>query len=295
MSSLKIIRRRIRSIQSTQQITRVMKMVAAARLKRAQDNIIHARPYALRLRDVIRELATRADRSHHPLLDLRDPKRLGIIVVTGDRGLCGSFNTNILRRAQRLMDDSVGRADNLITIGRRGTEFFARRAADSAAMPGGGFQIIAHRANFFNHLEFQHAVELGQLLIDHYISGGLDRVFVVYNEFKSAIQQNVVVEQLLPIEPDPADVHAITSDIIYEPGEDRVLDAILPLFVKVQIWRILLESFAAEMGARMTAMESATQNAQELVESLTLTYNKARQAAITREILEVVSGAEGLR
>ena len=285
MSSLKIIRRRIRSIQSTQQITRVMKMVAAAKLKRAQDNIVHARPYALRLREVIRELATRVDRSHHPLLELREAEDLGIMVVTGDRGLCGSFNTGILRRAQRLMEENAGRSIRLITVGRRGAEFFARRGAD----------VIEKKAGFFNHLEFQHALDLGQALVDHYVAARLDRVFVVYNEFKSAIQQNVVVEQLLPIVPDPADAHGITSDIIYEPGEAEVLDAILPLFVKEQVWRILLESFAAEMGARMTAMESATQNAQELVESLTLTYNKARQAAITREILEVVSGAEGLR
>jgi len=285
MSGLKIIRRRIRSIQSTQQITRVMKMVAAAKLKRAQDNIVHARPYALRLREVIRELATRVDRSHHPLLELREPEDLGIMVVTGDRGLCGSFNTGILRRAQRLMEENAGRSIRLITVGRRGSEFFARRGAD----------VIEKKSGFFNHLEFQHALDLGQVLVDHYVAARLDRVFVVYNEFKSAIQQNVVVEQLLPIVPDPADVHAITSDIIYEPGEAKVLDAILPLFVKVQVWRILLESFAAEMGARMTAMDNATQNAQELVESLTLTYNKARQAAITREILEVVSGAEGLR
>jgi F-type H+-transporting ATPase subunit gamma len=285
MSGLKIIRRRIRSIQSTQQITRVMKMVAAAKLKRAQENIVRARPYALRLREVIRELATRVERSHHPLLDFREPEELGIMVVTGDRGLCGSFNASILRRAQRLMEENSGRVSRLITVGKRGTDFFTRRQAN----------VLEKKFGFFNRLEFQHAADLGQKLIDHYVATRLDRVFVVYNEFKSAIQQNVVVEQLLPIVPDPADPHAITSDIIYEPGEAQVLDAILPLFVKVQVWRILLESFAAEMGARMTAMDNATSNAQELVESLTLTYNKARQAAITREILEVVSGAEGLR
>jgi F-type H+-transporting ATPase subunit gamma len=285
MSGLKVIRRRIRSIESTQQITRVMKMVAAAKLKRAQDNIVHARPYALRLREVIRELATRVERSHHPLLDLREPETIGIMVVTGDRGLCGSFNTNILRRAHHLMEENRERTVRLITVGRRGTEFFARRGA----------AVVEKKAGFFNRLEFQHAVDLGQAVVDHFVTCRLDRVFVVYNEFKSAIQQNVVVEQLLPVVPDPADVHVITSDIIYEPSEAQVLAAILPLFVKVQVWRILLESFAAEMGARMTAMDSATQNAQELVDSLTLTYNKARQAAITREILEVVSGAEGLR
>jgi len=285
MSGLKIIKRRIRSIQSTQQITRVMKMVAAARLKRAQDNIVRARPYAFRLREVIRELSRKVERSHHPLLHLREPKQVGIVVVTGDRGLCGSFNTNILRRAQKLMDDHADAEPELIAVGRRGADFFSRRGAT-----------VTHRlTGFFSHMEFGHAVDLGNGIIEHFIEADMDRVYVVYNEFKSAIQQNVIVEQLLPIVPDPADEHVITSDIIYEPGEGAVLDAILPLFVKVQLWRVLLESFAAEMGARMTAMENATQNAQELIEHLTLTYNKARQAAITREILEVVSGAESLR
>jgi len=285
MSGLKIIKRRIRSVQSTQQITRVMKMVAAAKLKRAQENIIAARPYALRLRQVIRELSTRVDRDHHPLLSVHDTEEIGIIVMTGDRGLCGSFNTSILRRAQKLIADDKQHQIRLVTVGRRGTEFFARRDAE-----------IAYRmTGFFNALEFSHAVQLGGEIIEQYVESRMDRVLVVYNEFKSAIQQNVVVEQLLPIVPDPADEHAITADVIYEPSEGKILDAILPLFVNVQLWRILLESFAAEMGARMTAMESATNNAQELIESLTLTYNKARQAAITREILEVVSGAESLR
>jgi F-type H+-transporting ATPase subunit gamma len=285
MSGLKIIKRRIRSIQSTQQITRVMKMVAAAKLKRAQENIIHARPYSLRMRQVIRELSSRVERDRHPLLELREPKRIGLMVLTGDRGMCGSFNTNIMRRAQIVMDENPEKIVRMITIGKRGTEFYTRRQAD----------VMEKMAGFFNHLEFLHAVRLGQSIIDRFVSGDVDRVLVVYNEFKSAIQQNVVVEQLLPIEPDPHDENLFTSDIIYEPSEGDVLDAVLPLHVKVQVWRMLLESFAAEMGARMTAMENATKNAQELIDSLTLTYNKVRQAGITREILEVVSGAESLR
>jgi F-type H+-transporting ATPase subunit gamma len=285
MSGLKIIKRRIRSVQSTQQITRVMKMVAAARLKRAQENIIRARPYSLRLRTVIRELSTRVERDRHALLSIREPESLGIVVVTGDRGLAGAFNSNILRAADQLFRENAGREIELITVGRRGTDFYTRREAN----------VTEKMAGFFNHLDFAHAVSLGQTLIDRFEADQLDRVLVVYNEFKSAIQQNVVVEQLLPILPDPADEHAVTSDIIYEPSEMSVLEAILPLHVKVQVWRILLESYAAEMGARMTAMESATSNAQELIDSLTLTYNKVRQASITREILEVVSGAESLR
>jgi F-type H+-transporting ATPase subunit gamma len=285
MSGLKIIKRRIRSIQSTQQITRVMKMVAAAKLKRAQENIIHARPYSLRMRQVIRELSSRVERDRHPLLELREPKRIGLMVLTGDRGMCGSFNTNVMRRAQIVMDENPEKIVRMITIGKRGTEFYTRRQAD----------VMEKMAGFFNHLEFLHAVRLGQSIIDRFAAGDVDRVLVVYNEFKSAIQQNVVVEQLLPIEPDSQDENLFTSDIIYEPSEGDVLDAVLPLHVKVQVWRMLLESFAAEMGARMTAMENATKNAQELIDSLTLTYNKVRQAGITREILEVVSGAESLR
>jgi F-type H+-transporting ATPase subunit gamma len=286
VSGLKIIKRRIKSIQSTQQITRVMKMIAAAKLKRAQDNIIKARPYSLRLRQVIRELSTRVDRDLHPLLHLTEsPQNVGIMIVTGDRGLAGAFNTNILRRGGRLIDDQSGASVQLVTVGRKAVEFYSKR----------GPNVIEKMSGMFNHLEFAHAVQLGNTLIDRFVHHEIDRLYVVYNEFKSAIQQNVVVEQLLPIIPDPADEHSYTSDIIYEPSEAQILDAILPLYVKVQVWRILLESFAAEMGARMTAMESATRNAQDLIESLTLTYNKARQAAITREILEVVSGAESLR
>ncbi len=286
MSGLKIIKRRIKSIQSTQQITRVMKMIAAAKLKRAQDNIIRARPYSLRLRQVIRELSTRVDRDLHPLLHLPEPaENIGIVVVTGDRGLAGGFNTNILRRAGRLSEDQDTKRVLLVTVGRKATEFYAKRSPN----------VIEKMSGLFSNLEFAHAVRLGNALIERFEHREIDRLYVVYNEFKSAIQQNVVVEQLLPIVPDPSDQRAFTSDIIYEPSEAQILDAILPLFVKVQLWRILLESFAAEMGARMTAMENATRNAQELIESLTLTYNKARQAAITREILEVVAGAESLR
>jgi F-type H+-transporting ATPase subunit gamma len=285
MSGLKIIKRRIRSIQSTQQITRVMKMVAAARLKRAQDNIVRARPYALRLRQVIRELSERVEREHHPLLRVQDPERIAIVVVTGDRGLAGGFNSNILRRADQLMREFAGKQVDLVTVGRRSTDFYTRRGAN----------VSTRMAGFFNHLQFDHAIQLGQGLIDRFTANEIDQVVVVYNEFKSAIQQNVIVEQLLPIVPDPADEHDFDADIIYEPSETAVLGALLPLHLRVQVWRILLESYAAEMGARMTAMENATNNAQELIESLTLTYNKVRQASITREILEVVSGAESLR
>ncbi len=286
MSGLKLIKRRIRSVKSTQQITRVMKMVAAAKLRRAQENIVRARPYSLRLRQVIREVSARIDRSAHPLLALKPEQELGIVIVTGDRGLAGAFNTNIARRAQKVIDEYKDhRKIFLFTVGKRGTEFFTKRNAP----------VIHSSVGLFHSLQFHHAAEIGEAIIDRYLHHEMDHVVVIYNEFKSAIQQNVVVEQLLPIIPDPADHDGPTSDIIYEPSEIEILNAILPRYLNVQIWRILLESFAAEMGARMTAMENATKNAQELIETLTLNYNKARQSAITRELLEVVAGAESLR
>jgi len=285
MPSLKQIKRRIASVRSTQQITRAMKMVAAARLRRAQENIIKARPYSLKLRHVIRDLAARTDRSLHPLLDLRPVEEVGIIVVTGDRGLCGSFNTNILRETQRVMQEERQAKLFLITVGRKGTEFFTRRGAP----------VVASLANFFNELHFGHAAKLGDILIRRYQEHGMDRVYLIYNEFKSAVQQFVVCEQLLPILPEEFEAGESHTEFLFEPSVGQILNAILPLYVNVQLWRVLLESYAAEMGARMTAMENATENAAELIDTLTLHYNKARQAAITKELLEVVSGAEGLK
>ncbi len=285
MSSLKQIKRRISSVTSTQQITRAMKMVAAARLRHAQENIIKARPYSLKLRQVIRELAARTDRSIHPLLDERPAKNVAIVVVTGDRGLCGSFNTNIIREAQKVMEEESEAKFSLITVGRKGTEYFARR----------NFDIAESLSNFFNELHFSHAAKLGQIIVQGYERHGLDRVYLVYNEFKSAIQQFVIREQLLPIMPDEFEAGESHTDFIFEPSELQILDAILPQYVNVQLWRVLLESYAAVMGARMTAMENATESAAELIDMLTLHYNKARQAAITTELLEVVSGAESLK
>jgi F-type H+-transporting ATPase subunit gamma len=285
MPSLKQIKRRISSVTSTQQITRAMKMVAAARLRRAQENIIKARPYSLKLRQVIRELAARTDRSLHPLLDERPAENVAIVVVTGDRGLCGSFNTNIIREAQKVMAEEKGANVSLITVGRKGADFFARR----------NFDIMESLANFFNELHFSHASALGQLIVEGYQKHGLDRVYLVYNEFKSAIQQFVIREPLLPIMPDEFEEGESHTDFIFEPSDQQILDAILPQYINVQLWRVLLESYAAEMGARMTAMENATESAADLIDMLTLHYNKARQAAITKELLEVVSGAESLK
>jgi F-type H+-transporting ATPase subunit gamma len=284
MASLKQIRRRIASVKSTQQITKAMKMVAAAKLRRAQENIIKARPYSLKLRDVIRDLAAYTEREQHPLLAVREPEKVAIMIVTADRGLCGSFNSNIIRRAVDVIKVEDTDDIRLINVGRRGHDFFRKR----------GYNIIQHHIELFRYLHFGNAASIGQSVTDLYIQQELDRVYLVYNEFKSAVQQRVIVEQLLPIIPEPPG-EGFAYDFLFEPSPAAVLDGILPLYVNVQLWRVLLESNAAEQGARMTAMENATENADELIDDLTLHYNKARQAAITKELLEVVSGAEGLR
>ncbi len=286
MPSLKQIKRRIASVKSTQQITRAMKMVAAAKLRRAQENIIKARPYSNKLKQVIRELAEHADPSMHPLLAVRPAKEIGVVVVTSDRGLAGSFNTNIIKRAIREIEN-VKKIDpeiHLVTIGRKGSDFFRKR----------GYDIIQSHIHLFQDLHFGVAASVGESLIDLYVHAKLDRIYLIYNEFKSAIQQFVVVEQLLPIIPEETPVRR-GIDFLYEPDTLNVLSGVLPLYVNVQMWRVFLESNAAEHGARMTAMENATENAKELIDSLTLHYNKARQTAITKELLEVVSGAEGMR
>lgn len=287
MPSLKQIKRRIASVKSTQQITRAMKMVAAARLRRAQMNIIKARPYSNKLREVIKDLAARCDRSMHPLLDIREPKEIGAVLVTSDRGLCGSFNANLIRRAVKEMEEfkKIDPTIHLITIGRKGTDYFRRR----------GYDIIQSHIHLFQDLHFSVAASIGESLIDLYVKERLDRIYLIYNEFKSAIQQNIVVEQMLPIIPEEGLVKDTGIDFIYEPDPLSVLSGVLPLYVNVQMWRVFLESNAAEHAARMTAMENATKNAAELIDTLTLNYNKARQAAITKELLEVVSGAEGMK
>ncbi|RJP82695.1 MAG: ATP synthase F1 subunit gamma [Candidatus Zixiibacteriota bacterium] len=285
MPSLRQIRRRIASVKSTQQITRAMRMVAAARLRRAQENIVRARPYSRRLRDAIRELSEHADRSLHPLLEIREPRHVGVVVVTSDRGLAGSFNTNILKRAVKEIAafQASGQEVHLVAVGRKGMDFFRKR----------GYNVIQAHTQLFNNLHFGVAASVGESLIDLYTRRELDRIYLIYNEFKSALQQFVIVEQLLPIIPEEG--HGRGVDFLFEPDPLTVLSGVLPLYVNVQMWRVFLESNAAEHGARMTAMENATKNAKELIASLTLSYNKARQASITKELLEVVSGAEGLK
>lgn len=286
MATLRDIRRRINSVKSTQQITKAMKMVSAAKLRRAQDQILRARPYAYELRNVIGHLADIIDRDAHSLLQERDLNTAGLVVVTSDRGLCGAFNMNIIRCAMEEIKEiqSQGKTVKLVLIGRKAADFFRRR----------DFVIVRQYSELFNDLNFGQAMRIGRELSELYASGAIDRVSVVYNEFKSAVQQNLLVERLLPIEPESTD-SSKRLNYIYEPSPAYLVDALLPRQINIQIWRILLESHAAEHGARMTAMEVATENAQEMIAQLTLFYNRVRQASITTEILEIVGGAEALK
>jgi F-type H+-transporting ATPase subunit gamma len=298
MPSLLDIRRRIRAVKSTQQITKAMKMVAASKLRRAQERIQHARPFASEMLRVLNSLAARVDPAAHPLLDERKAPRAGgralLFVITADRGLCGSFNTNVIKSAGNFVKESQDREVALGLVGRRGRDFFARR----------GFEVRYEQINLFAALKFADAQAIARAAIESFTSGAVDSVYLVYNEFKSVLNQRVVVERLLPIprgafagsDTPPAgagDAGAIV-DYIYEPAPEELLTTLIPSHVEVQIFRALLESAAAEHAARMTAMDAATRNSAEMIDQLTLYMNKVRQAAITREIIEVVSGAQAL-
>ena len=289
MPSLIDLRRRIRAVKSTQQITKAMKMIAASRLKRAQDRVIGARPFAQRMRGVLNGLVTRVDSSTHPLLRVPEPGegRALLIVLTSDRGLCGSFNSNIIKAAgQHIVEHTAATAPIVLgLVGRKGREFFGRR----------GFEIVYDRVNIFQKLSFADAQSLADAVIEEFISGRASRVDIIYNEFKSVISQRVVTETLLPIPresiEDAAGAGGVVSDYLYEPAPAEIFRELLPRYVQVQVYRALLESNAAFFAAQMTAMDAATRNSTEMIDNLTLYMNKVRQAAITREIIEVVSGA----
>jgi F-type H+-transporting ATPase subunit gamma len=292
MPSLLDIRRRIRAVKSTQQITKAMKMVAASRLRRAQERIQSGRPFANEMLRVLNSLATRVDPTSHPLLDERSTKRANgkalLFVITADRGLAGSFNANAIKAASTFIVEDAAREVALGLIGRRGRDFFARR----------GFEVRYEQVNLFQTLQFAHAQSIAKAAMDAFTSGGVDSVYLVYNEFKSVISQRIVVERLLPIprlEIEPAQGAVNPQiDYLYEPSPEELFTTLLPRHVEVQVYRALLESNAAFYAAQMTAMDSASRNAAEMIDQLTLYMNKVRQAAITREIIEVVSGAEAL-
>lgn len=287
MATLRDIRRRITSVKSTQQITKAMKMVAAAKLRRAQERMQKARAYARSLDEMMGHVSAKVDPALHPLLAVREPRKVAVVVMSGDRGLAGSFNTNIIRRAanevQALRES--GAEVQLICAGRKGFEFFNKR----------NYSLLAHYINFFNDLDFSHAQDLGDLIGKKYVAAELDRVFLVYNEFKSVVQQKLVVQQLLPIVPRPPEAEKYAADYVFEPEPVKLLDSLCPRYLNIEIWQALLESYAAELGARMSAMDAATENAKEVLEQLRLHYNKARQASITRELLDIVGGAEALK
>ena len=291
MPSLLDIRRRIRAVKSTQQITKAMKMVAASKLRRAQERIQHARPFATQMLRVLNSLASRVDPSMHPLLDLRTPPKAGnrvmLIVITADRGLCGSFNTNVIKSSGQFITENPGREVALGLVGRRGRDFFARR----------GFEVRYEQVNLFAKVNYEHAKSIAHAAMDAFLNNEVDSVYLVYNEFKSVMLQRVVIERLLPIarlDVEAAEGTAATTDYIYEPAPEQLLTTLIPTHVEVQVFRALLESNAAFYAAQMTAMDAATRNSGEMIESLTLYMNKVRQAAITREIIEVVSGAQAL-
>jgi F-type H+-transporting ATPase subunit gamma len=287
MPSLIDLRRRIRAVKNTQQITKAMKMVAASKLRRSQERMMSARPYARQMQRVLASLALRVDPSVHPLLAVRDAgpsSRSLVIVVTADKGLCGSFNTNIIKAAGAFIVNSPMPC-TLGLVGRKGRDFFSRR----------GFPVSFESVGIFQKLRFEDARAIAQTAIDAFAGGSVDRVVLAYNEFKSVISQRVVIEQLLPIPRE--DVTADTGpdvDYLYEPSAQEIFDQLLPRYVDVQVYRALLESNAAFFAAQMTAMDTATKNSGEIISSLTLYMNKVRQAAITREIIEVVSGAQAL-
>lgn len=289
MPSLKDIKKRISSVKNTQQITKAMKMVAAAKLRRAQDAAIAARPYAEKLHAVLSSLAQREEADAHPLLEQRGKGRALVVLMTADRGLCGGFNANVSKEAERFIRANERGFDDfdLMIIGRKGRDFLKSRLGD---------KIVKVHENITSEATYKTAQLIGQEVVDGYCEEKYDAVFVLYNAFQSAIVQNVTLEQVLPIQPlESEKIDGDAVDYLYEPDKAGVLSQILPRMVEVQMFRGLLESNASEQGARMSAMDSASRNASEMIDKLTLQYNRARQAAITTELMEIISGAESIK
>jgi F-type H+-transporting ATPase subunit gamma len=292
MPSLQSLRRKIAAFKNTQKITKAMNMVAAAKLKRSQDRILAARPYALKMRGVVSNLSRRVNRSSHPLLQKREGKKVEVLVVTSDRGLCGGFNGNIVRKSTEFVRqcEAQGLQVSLSIVGRKGRDYFRRRP----------WPIRQEWTGIFDKLSFEHAIDIGGDLTDSFIKGSFDELHIVYNEFKSAIQQRVIVEKLFPVDA-TAEFGAAQAEgttggsYLYEPEEAELLKVFIPKHFQTQTFRVLLESAAAEHGARMAAMDGATRNAGQLIKKVTLHYNKTRQAAITKELMDIVGGAEALK
>tara|TARA_B100001179_G_scaffold218247_1_gene190800 strand:- start:35 stop:892 length:858 start_codon:yes stop_codon:yes gene_type:complete len=282
VANLKDIRDRIKSVKSIQQVTKAMKLVAAAKMRKAQERMEQARPYADHLAEVITSLLPDVDRSLLSLLDVREVKREALVVVTSDRGLAGAFNANIIRRAEEEISEIGQENVDLICIGRKGRDHFRVR----------GYEIIRDFTDFWSDLSFKHAVDFGGEIVSHFTDREVDRVRVLYSWFRNVATQEIRVEDLLPLTYEKNSVKAV--DRLYEPSKEGIVHSLIPRHLNVQMWKYLLESFAGEQASRMVAMDNATENAQEMIKNLTLDFNKARQAAITKEMLEIVGGAEAL-
>ena len=285
MATIREIKRRIIAVKSTQKITKAMQMVAAAKLRRAQENILKARPYAIELEKIIAQIAMRTKRDLHPLLSERENDgKILLVVVTADSGLCGGFNSNLIKAARVYIDEQTGENMDIFGIGRKGRNYFAKNK----------FNVVGEKVMFFNSLKYADSVDAISSIKKLYLADNFKRVDVILNQFKSAIQQVITIKQLLPLIPAEPEETVNPIDYIYEPHEYAVFDQLIPYHLEVQMWRTMLESYASEMGSKMTAMDAATENANELLNSLSITYNRARQAIITREISEIVGGAESL-
>lgn len=286
MANLKSIKKRIVSVKNTRQITAAMKMVSAAKLRRAQENVVAARPYAGKLAEVLERLAQSQEPDASPLMVKRDTGRALLMVVTSDRGLCGGFNANLSKAAERFIKERSGEFKELtlMTIGRKGYEFLRNRHT-----------VRKHHGNIFSTLSYQTAALIAAEVIEGYLAEEYDEVYVIYNAFKSVMTQDITLEQLLPVAPKAGDTDEVGTEYIYEPSKAALLDELLPKHIEVQVFKSLLESLASEHGARMTAMDSASKNATEMIGKLTLIYNRARQAAITTELMEIISGSESIK
>jgi F-type H+-transporting ATPase subunit gamma len=293
MATLRDIKARITGVKSTQQITKAMKMVAAARLRRAQENIINARPYSRKISEVLDNLLAIEKNIDNPLFVEKPVEKIAVVIVTSDRGLCGAFNTNVIRKAEGMLNTEYTEqlkngSASLYCVGKKCSEYFSKRK----------YNVVEKHIGIFTNLKFEFAAKLVNDLTMKFLNGEFDKVIVVYNQFKSVMQQNLSVEQLLPLHPIEKNEEEETvnqTEYIYEPDKLSIINSLVPRHLKAQMWQALLESYAAELGARMTAMDMATENASDLIRSLNLTYNKERQAAITNEILEIVSGANALK
>jgi F-type H+-transporting ATPase subunit gamma len=286
MPSLKSIKKRITSVKNTRQITKAMKMVSAAKLRRAQDNIVAARPYAQKLEEVLQRLAAKEDATSHPLLEKRAAEKSLLVVISSDRGLCGGFNANLCKAAERFVKERKQQVPEVKVecVGRKGYEFLRNRVG-----------VHKHYDTVISNVNYQTAALLAKEIIDAYLAGEYDEVHIVYNAFRSVMSQDITIQQLLPVAPPESDEEELVAEYIYEPTKGELLSELLPKNIEVQIFKALLDSVAAEHAARMTAMDSASKNATEMIGKLTLQYNRARQAAITKELMEIISGAESIK